>query len=79
MVTKNVFVIVNNKSKIKTKMEIKLLFKYEEPKTVGEHKVIAIRQVPRGIRFRTENGPILKEVAFKETWTEEELHALLLN
>jgi|LakMenE01Jun11ns_1017448.scaffolds.fasta_scaffold8887737_1 hypothetical protein len=79
MVTKNVFVIVNNKSKIKTKMEIKLLFKYEEPKTIGEHKVIAIRQVPRGIRFRTENGPVLKEVAFKETWTEEELHALLLN
>jgi len=79
MVTKNVFVIVNNKSKIKTKMEIKLLFKYEEPKTVGEHKVIAIRQVPRGIRFRTEEGPILKEVAFKETWTEEELHALLLS
>jgi len=79
MVTKNVFVIVNNKSKIKTKMEIKLLFKYEEPKTIGEHKVIAIRQVPRGIRFRTEQGPILKEVAFKETWTEEELHTLLLN
>ena len=79
MVTKNVFVIVNNKSKIKTKMEIKLLFKYEEPKTVGEHKLIAIRQVPRGIRFRTEQGPILKEVAFKETWTEEELHTLLLN
>jgi hypothetical protein len=75
----NVFVIVNNKSKIKTKMEIKLLFKYEEPKTIGEHKVIAIRQVPRGIRFRTEQGPILKEVAFKETWTEEELHTLLLN
>jgi hypothetical protein len=75
----NVFVIVNNKSKIKTKMEIKLLFKYEEPKTIGEHKVIAIRQVPRGIRFRTEQGPILKEVAFIETWTEEELHTLLLN
>jgi hypothetical protein len=78
-VVENVFVIVNNKSKIKTKMEIKLLFKYEEPKTVGEHKLIAIRQVPRGIRFRTEQGPILKEVAFKETWTEEELHTLLLN
>jgi hypothetical protein len=58
-------------------MEIKLLFKYEEPKQIGEHKVIAIRQVPRGIRFRTENGPILKEVAFKETWTEEELLNLL--
>ena len=60
-------------------MEIKLLFKYEEPITIGEHKVKAIRQVPRGIRFRTENGPVLKEVAQKETWTEEELHALLLN
>ena len=57
--------------------EIKVLFKYEEPKTVGEHKVIAIRQVPRGIRFRTEEGPILKEVEAKEIWTEEELHALL--
>ena len=60
-------------------MEIKLLFKYEEPITIGEHKVKAIRQVPRGIRFRTENGPVLKEVVFKETWTEQELHALLLN
>jgi hypothetical protein len=60
-------------------MEIKLLFKYEEPITIGEHKVKAIRQVPRGIRFRTENGPVLKEVAFKETWTEQELHALLLS
>ena len=60
-------------------MEIKLLFKYEEPKTIGEHKVIAIRQVPRGIRFRTENGPVLKEVEFKEAWTEQELHALLLS
>jgi hypothetical protein len=58
-------------------MEIKLLFKYEESKQIGEHKVIAIRQVPRGIRFRTENGPILKEVEFKETWTEEELLNLL--
>lgn len=58
-------------------MEIKLLFKYEEPKQIGEHKVVAIRQVPRGIRFRTENGPILKEVEFKETWTEEELLNLL--
>ena len=29
-------------------MEIKLLFKYEEPITIGEHKVKAIRQVPRG-------------------------------
>ena len=58
-------------------MEIKLLFKYEEPITIGEHKVYAIRQVPRGIRFRTENGPVLKEVAHKETWTEQELHDLL--
>jgi len=59
-------------------MEIKLLFKYEEPITVGEHKVYAIRQTPRGIRFRTENGPVLKEVAFKEAWTEQELHDLLV-
>jgi hypothetical protein len=59
-------------------MEIKLLFKYEEPITIGEHKVYAIRQTPRGIRFRTENGPVLKEVAHKETWTEQELHDLLV-
>lgn len=59
--------------------EIKLLFKYEEPITIGEHKVFAIRQTPRGIRFRTENGPILKEVEYKETWTEEELHNLFLS
>lgn len=60
-------------------MGIKLLFKYEEPITVGEHKLKGIRQVPRGIRFRTENGPLLKEVEFKEVWTEQELHALLLS
>ena len=60
-------------------LEFKLLFKYDEPKQIGEHKVIAIRQVPRGIRFRTEEGPIIKEVEFKETWTEQELHALLLS
>jgi hypothetical protein len=59
--------------------EIKLLFKYQEPITIGEHKVIAIRQTPRGIRFRTEEGPILKEVEHKDVWTEEELHTLLLN
>ena len=59
--------------------EIKLLFKYEEPITIGEHKVIAIRQTPKGIRFRTENGPILKEVDHKESWTEQELHDLLLS
>ena len=59
--------------------EIKLLFKYETPVTIGEHKVFAIRQTPRGIRFRTENGPILKEVEYKNVWTEEELHNLLQN
>ena len=59
--------------------EVKLLFKYVEPITIGEHKVIAIRQTPRGIRFRTEEGPILKEVEHKNVWTEEELHTLLLN
>lgn len=57
--------------------EIKLLFKYEEPITIGKHKVFAIRQTPRGIRFRTENGPLLKEVEYKESWTERELHSLL--
>jgi hypothetical protein len=60
-------------------VEKKVLFKYDEPVTIGEYKVKAIRQVPRGIRFRTENGPILKEVEAKETWTEEELHELLNN
>jgi hypothetical protein len=57
--------------------ERKLLFKYDEFKVVGKYKIIAIIQVPKGIRFRTENGPILKEVEFKETWTEEELLNLL--
>lgn len=59
--------------------EIKLLFKYEEPITLGNHKIYAIRQTPRGIRFRTENGPVLKEVEYKETWTEKELHDLFLS
>jgi hypothetical protein len=59
--------------------EIKLLFKYEEPVTIGEYKVYAIRQTPKGIRFRTEDGPILKEVQQKDDWTEQELHNLLLN
>ena len=59
--------------------EIKILFKYETPITIGNHKVIAIRQTPKGIRFRTENGPILKEVDHKEIWSEQELHDLLLS
>ena len=59
--------------------QIKVLFKYEEPITIGEHNVKAIRQTPRGIRFRTENGPVLKEVEHKDTWTEQELHDLLQN
>jgi hypothetical protein len=56
-----------------------VLFKYDEPITIGNHKVEAIKQVPKGIRFRTENGPVLVEVEAKETWTEEELHELLNN
>jgi hypothetical protein len=60
-------------------MEIKLLFKYEEPITIGENKVKKIKQVPRGIRFKTEDGPVLVEVEAKEAWTEEELHELLNN
>ena len=58
-------------------VEKKVLFKYDEPITIGEHNVKSIKQVPRGIRFRTENGSVLKEVEAKETWTEEELHELL--
>jgi len=58
--------------------ERKILFDYDEPKTVGEHQIKKIVKVPRGIRFRTKNGPILIEnVESKETYTEEELLALL--
>jgi hypothetical protein len=60
-------------------VERKVLFTYEEPIEVGEHKVKKIKQVPRGIRFKTEDGPVLVEVEAKETWTEEELHELLNN
>ena len=59
-------------------LERKVLFKYEEPKTVGEYQIKKIVKVPRGIRFRTTNGPILIEnVEVKETYTEEELLELL--
>jgi hypothetical protein len=58
--------------------ERKVLFEYEEPKTVGEHQIKKIVKVPRGIRFRTSNGPVLIEnVESKETYTEEELLELL--
>jgi hypothetical protein len=61
------------------KVERKVLFTYEEPITIGQHKVKKIKQVPKGIRFKTEDGPVLVEVEAKETWTEEELHGLLTN
>ncbi len=58
--------------------ERKVLFEYNEPKEVGTHKVKRIKQVPKGIRFRTEDGPILIEnVEKKDSYTEEELLALL--
>jgi hypothetical protein len=60
-------------------MGIKLLFKYEEPINLGGEKVSAIRQVPRGVRFVTERGPLLVEAEYKEIWTEEELHELFVN
>jgi hypothetical protein len=60
-------------------VERKVLFTYEEPITIGENKVKKIKQVPRGIRFKTEDGPVLVEVEAKEAWTEEELHELLNN
>ena len=69
----------NEKLKKLENTEIVVLFKYEDPIELGEHKVKAIKKVPKGIRFRTENGPVLVEVEAKETWTEEELHALLTN
>jgi hypothetical protein len=61
------------------KVERKVLFTYEDPITIGQHKVKKIKQVPKGIRFKTEDGPVLVEVEAKETWTEEELHGLLTN
>ena len=58
--------------------ERKILFEYNESKVVGEHKIKKIVKVPRGIRFRTENGPILIEgVEIKDSYTEEELLDLL--
>jgi hypothetical protein len=58
--------------------ERKVLFEYDEPKEVGTHKIKRIKKVPRGIRFRTENGPILiEDVEVKDSYTEEELLALL--
>jgi len=59
--------------------ERKVLFKYDKPITIGENKVNAIVQTPKGIRFRTEEGRVLIETETKETWTEEELHDLLNN
>jgi hypothetical protein len=60
-------------------VERKVLFTYEEPIELGDHKVKKIKQVPRGIKFKTEGGPVLIETEAKETWTEEELHDLLNN
>jgi hypothetical protein len=59
--------------------ERKVLFTYEEPIELGEHKIKKIKQVPKGIKFKTEEGRVLVEVEAKETWTEEELHELLTN
>jgi hypothetical protein len=59
-------------------LERKILFEYEEPKTVGEHEIKKIVKVPRGVRFRTTNGPVLVEnVEAKEEYTEQELLDLL--
>ena len=60
-------------------VERKVLFTYEEPITIGENKVKKIKQTPKGIKFKTEDGPVLVEVEAKENWTEEELHELLNN
>ena len=60
-------------------VERKVLFTYEEPITIGENKVKKIKQTPKGIKFKTEDGPVLVEVEAKEAWTEEELHELLNN
>jgi len=58
-------------------VERKVLFTYDESVVVGDHKVKKIKQTPKGIKFKTEEGRILIEVEAKETWTEEELHGLL--
>jgi hypothetical protein len=61
-------------------LERKVLFEYEEPKVVGAHEIKKIVKVPRGIRFRTKNGPVLIEnVEKKEEYTEQELLDLLNN
>jgi hypothetical protein len=56
----------------------KTLFRYEEPKEVGEHKIKKIKKTEKGIKFKTTEGKILVEnVEDKETYTEEELLNLL--
>ena len=59
-------------------MSKKLLFKYDEPKEVGNHKFKKIKKTEKGIKFKTTEGKILIEnVEDKETYTEEELLNLL--
>lgn len=59
-------------------MELKLLHKFEEPIEKNGTKIYAIRKVFKGIKFRTENGPILVETTIDpETLSLDELLELL--
>ncbi len=58
----------------------KLLFKYNEPKTVGSLKILKIKKTSKGIKFKTTTGKILIDnVEDKEDYTEDELFNLLNN
>ena len=55
-----------------------LLFKYDEPKQVGEHTIKKIKRTENGIKFKTTTGKIIKKIVEdKESYTEEELLDLL--
>jgi len=53
-----------------------ILFKYEEPITIGEYAVRLIRKMPYGILIHTDKGVKMFNLT-KESYTEAELHALL--
>jgi hypothetical protein len=53
-----------------------LLFKYQEPITVGEYAVRLIRKTPVGIMIHTDKG-VKRFSIEKENYTEQELLELL--
>ena len=53
-----------------------ILFKYDQPITVGEYVVRLIRKMPYGILIHTDKGVKMFNLT-QESYTEAELHALL--